>query len=410
MPTYRYELQQEAGDLMAGQLAAESAAAAAEALRDRGGRIVRLVPFQLSEVNLGQRVWKILNAGNGPTKREILDFTTQLAVMVRAGISLRAAIDGIATNTQNKPFQIILRSIKEDIEAGCTFSDAIAQYPKLFSPLYINMVRASELSGSFGHMLDRIAKIITRQIETRKMMIGASIYPAVIGGLATVVTIFLLTFVLPRFAGVFAGKEDVLPWPTIFLMGLSEWMVLFWWTVPISIACLVLGVIFGSRTKQGGLYIDTIKLYFPVVRHMLRALYINRSLQTLGELINAGVPMLSALEVTGNISGNQHYKNLWHDVRKGVREGDRIAKTIENTSLLPKPVIQMVNAGEESGRLGDVLQEVAEYYDRVLRDAIKTFTSLLEPAMIVFMGGIVGFIAMAIILPIFKMSAVVSSG
>ena len=408
MPTYRYELQQEAGDLMAGQLAAESAAAAAEALRERGGRIVRLVPFQANETGLMQQVWKILNAGSGPAKREILDFTTQLAVMVRAGISLRAAIDGIATNTENKTFKEILRSIKEDIEAGCTFSDAIAQYPKLFSPLYINMVRASELSGSFGHMLDRIAKIITRQIETKKMMIGASIYPAVIGGLATVVTIFLLTFVLPRFAGVFAGKESVLPWPTKFLMGLSGWMVLYWWTVPIAIAVIVVCLIIGCKTNRGSKYIDTLKLHFPVIRQMLRALYINRSLQTLGELINAGVPMLSALEVTGDISGNQHYKKLWYDVRKGAKEGDRIAKTLDGTKLLPKPVVQMVGAGEESGRLGDVLQEVAEYYDRVLRDAVKTFTGLLEPAMIVCMGGIVGFIAMAIILPIFKMSAVVS--
>ena len=408
MPTYRYELQQEAGDLMVGQLIAGSAAGAAEALRDRGGRIVRLVPFQTNEITMLGRVWKILNAGNGPSKRDILDFTTQLAVMVRAGISLRAAIDGIAANTDHKPFRSILLSIKNDIEAGCTFSDAIAQYPKLFSPLYINMVRASELSGSFGHMLDRIAKIITRQIETRKMILGASIYPAVIGGLATVVTIFLLTFVLPRFAGVFAGKEDVLPWPTIFLMGLSEWMVLYWWLVPIAMTIIVIGIVIGGRIERGAKIIDLLKLKFPVVRQMLRALYINRSLQTLGELINAGVPMLSALEVTGDICGNQYYKKLWYDVRQGAREGSRIAETVGDTKLLPKPVIQMVGAGEESGRLGDVLQEIAEYYDRVLQDAVKTFTSLLEPAMIIFMGGIVGFIAMAIILPIFKMSSVVS--
>ena len=408
MPTYRYELQQEAGDLMVGQLIAGSAAGAAEALRDRGGRIVRLVPFQTNETTMLGQVWKILNAGNGPSKRDILDFTTQLAVMVRAGISLRAAIDGIAANTDHKPFRSVLLSIKDDIEAGCTFSDAIAQYPKLFSPLYINMVRASELSGSFGHMLDRIAKIITRQIETRKMIIGAGIYPAVIGGLATVVTIFLLTFVLPRFAGVFAGKEDVLPWPTIFLMGLSEWMVLYWWLVPIAMTIVVIGIIIGGRIERGAKIIDLLKLTFPVVRQMLRALYIDRSLQTLGELINAGVPMLSALEVTGDICGNQYYKKLWYDVRQGAREGSRIAETVGDTKLLPRPVIQMVGAGEESGRLGDVLQEIAEYYDRVLQDAVKTFTSLLEPAMIIFMGGIVGFIAMAIILPIFKMSSVVS--
>jgi len=408
MPTYRYELQQEAGDLMAGQLIAGSAADAAEALRDRGGRIVRLVPFQTNETTMLGQVWKILNAGNGPSKRDILDFTTQLAVMVRAGISLRAALDGIAANTDHKPFRSVLLSIKDDIEAGCTFSDAIAQYPKLFSPLYINMVRASELSGSFGHMLDRIAKIITRQIETRKMIIGAGIYPAVIGGLATVVTIFLLTFVLPRFAGVFAGKEDVLPWPTKFLMGLSEWMVLYWWLVPIAMTIVVIGIIVGGRIERGAKIIDLLKLKFPVVRQMLRALYINRSLQTLGEMINAGVPMLSALEVTGDICGNQYYKKLWYDVRQGAREGSRIAETVGDTKLLPRPVIQMVGAGEESGRLGDVLQEIAEYYDRVLQDAVKTFTSLLEPAMIIFMGGIVGFIAMAIILPIFKMSSVVS--
>ena len=408
MPTYRYELQQEAGDLMAGQLIAGSAADAAEALRDRGGRIVRLVPFQTNETTMLGQVWKILNAGNGPSKRDILDFTTQLAVMVRAGISLRAALDGIAANTDHKPFRSVLLSIKDDIEAGCTFSDAIAQYPKLFSPLYINMVRASELSGSFGHMLDRIAKIITRQIETRKMIIGAGIYPAVIGGLATVVTIFLLTFVLPRFAGVFAGKEDVLPWPTKFLMGLSEWMVLYWWLVPIAMTIVVIGIIVGGRIERGAKIIDLLKLKFPVVRQMLRALYINRSLQTLGEMINAGVPMLSALEVTGDICGNQYYKKLWYDVRQGAREGSRIAETVGDTKLLPRPVIQMVGAGEESGRLGDVLQEIAEYYDRVLQDAVKTFTSLLEPVMIIFMGGIVGFIAMAIILPIFKMSSVVS--
>ncbi|MDG1137122.1 MAG: type II secretion system F family protein, partial [Phycisphaerales bacterium] len=228
MPTYRYELQQESGDLLVGQLAAQSASGAAHTLKDRGGRIVRLVPMQVSEISALKRFWAFMNAGSGPSKRDVLDFTTQLAVMVRAGISLRVAIGGICEHVENEKFKVTLTSIIEDIESGCTFSDSIAKYPKLFSPLYVNMVRASELSGSFGHMLDRIAKIIARQIETQKMIIGASIYPGVIGGLATVVTIFLLTFVLPRFAGVFAGKEDILPWPTIFLMALSAWMVIYW--------------------------------------------------------------------------------------------------------------------------------------------------------------------------------------
>ncbi|MDP7005728.1 MAG: type II secretion system F family protein [Phycisphaerales bacterium] len=409
MPTYRYELQKESGDLLVGQLAAQSAAGAASALQGRGGRIVRLIPVKIDcDVGMWRKVWGVLNAGNGPSKRNVLDFTTQLAVMIRAGISLRIAIDGISEHIENKKFKSILLSIKEDIEAGCTFSDAISKHPKLFPPLYINMVRASELSGSFGHMLDRIAKIIARQIETKKMIVGASIYPAVIGGLATCVTIFLLTFVLPRFAGVFAGKESILPWPTIFLMSLSAWMVLYWWTVPIGIFLSAIGCIFGSKTERGGIILDVLKLRIPVVRKMLRALYITRSLQTLGELVNAGVPMLNSLEVTGNISGNRQYFKLWNGVREGVKEGSRINEVLNQTTLLPKPVVQMISAGEDSGKLGDVLEEISEYYDRVLRDAVKTFTSLLEPAMIVFMGGIVGFIAMAIILPIFKMSAVVT--
>ena len=408
MPAYRYELQQESGDLLVGQLVAQSASGAASALKNRGGRIVRLVPLNTIETGFWRKVWSVLNAGNGPSKKDILDFTTQLAVMVRAGISLRMSIGGICEHVENDKFKVVLETIIEDIEAGCTFSDAISKFPKLFSPLYVNMVRASELSGSFGHMLDRIAKIITRQIETKKMIVGASIYPAVIGGLATIVTIFLLTFVLPRFAGVFAGKESVLPWPTIFLMDLSAWMTIYWWTVPIFIATFTSTLYICGRTERGGVFIDVLKLRFPVLKKMLRALYIMRSLQTLGELVNAGVPILSALEVTSNIAGNRQYHKLWQDVGEGISDGNRIHEVLNTTTLLPKPVIQMISAGEESGKLGDVLEEISEYYDRVLRDAVKTFTSLIEPAMIVFMGGIVGFIAMAIILPIFKMSAVVS--
>jgi type IV pilus assembly protein PilC len=217
-----------------------------------------------------------------------------------------------------------------------------------------------------------------------------------------------MTFVLPRFAGVFAGKEEILPWPTIFLMASSAWMVIYWWTVPIAITAISVLLILGSRTESGGVIIDSLKLRLPVLRKMLRALYITRSLQTLGELVNAGVPMLSALEVTGNISGNRQYVALWNEVSAGVKDGRRINEVLDTTTLLPKPVVQMISAGEESGKLGDVLEEISEYYERVLRDAVKTFTSLIEPAMIVFMGGIVGFIAMAIILPIFKMSAVVT--
>ncbi|NNM26291.1 MAG: type II secretion system F family protein, partial [Phycisphaerales bacterium] len=190
-----------------------------------------MVPVQNAGNRLGSRISKVLNYSSGPTQKDVLDFTTQLAVMIRAGISLRAALEGISEQIPNPKFKKILLAIKSDIESGKQFSEAIVKYPKLFGPLYQNMVRASEMSGSFARMLDRIAAYIAQQLETKKMVIGASIYPGIIGGMAIGVTVFLLTFVLPKFAGVFAGKEEVLPWPTKFLMGLSDWMVSYWWTI-----------------------------------------------------------------------------------------------------------------------------------------------------------------------------------
>jgi type IV pilus assembly protein PilC len=256
------------------------------------------------------------------------------------------------------------------------------------------MVRASEMSGSFAKMLDRIAAYISQQLETRKMVIGASIYPAIIATMAMGVTVFLLTFVLPRFAGVFKGKEAVLPWPTKFLMAASDWMVNFWWTLLLGALALTVGFV--------------LKLTVPLFSKMFRALYVNRSLHTMGELLNAGVPMLDTLAITGDISGNLLYKRMWRNVYAAVKQGKKIQQTLGKSALLPKAVVQMIGAGEESGRLGEVMEEISAYYAKVLRDAIKAVTSMIEPLMIVAMGGIVGFIAMAIILPMFKMSAVVS--
>jgi type IV pilus assembly protein PilC len=270
------------------------------------------------------------------------------------------------------------------------------------------MVRASEMSGSFAKMLDRIAGYIAQQIETKKMVIGASIYPGVIATMAVGVTVFLLTFVLPRFAMVFAGKESVLPWPTKFLMGASAWMVQYWWTLLIGAFVMLIMFILWLRTEIGRYWWDRTKISMPIMKRMFRALYVSRSLQTMGELLNAGVPMLDTIAITGDISGNLLYKKMWRNVYAAVKQGKKIQSQLVKSTLLPKSVVQMVGAGEESGRLGEVLQEISVYYAKVLRDAIKAVTSMIEPIMIILMGSVVGFIAMAIILPIFKMSSIVS--
>ena len=406
MPHYRYQARHHSGQVRAGVLSADNVSTAAAILRSQGHHVMQLVPIS-TRGQLAGKLQAGLNYSSGPTQKDILDFTTQLAVMIRAGISLRAAMEGIADQVANPKFKKILMSIKTDVESGKQFSEAISRYPKLFGPLYVNMVRASEMSGSFARMLDRIAAYITQQIETRKMVIGASIYPGIIASMAILVTIFLLTFVLPRFAGVFKGKEEVLPWPTKFLMGLSEWMVSYWWVVVVLIVGSVSAFMVFVRTDVGRFWWDKTKLAMPLLQRMFRALYISRSLHTMSELLNAGVPMLDTLAITGDISGNLLFKKMWRNVYAAVKQGKKLQSQLTRSSLLPRSVVQMISAGEESGRLGEVLEEVSAYYSKALRDAIKGVTSMIEPIMIILMGSVVGFIAMAIILPIFKMSALV---
>ncbi|MBB47931.1 MAG: pilus assembly protein PilC [Phycisphaerae bacterium] len=409
MPQYRYQSRSASGRMQNGVMTAQDAATAASMLRSQNHHVLQLSPALASKSEVSSMLKK-LNYSSGPTQKDILDFTTQLAVMIRAGISIRNALDGIADQMQNQNFKKTLIQIKVDIEAGKQFSEAISRHPRLFGPLYVNMVRASEMSGSFARMLDRIAAYLAQEIETRRMVVGASIYPGVIATMAIGVTMFLLTFVLPKFATVFKGKEAALPGPTKFLMALSNFTVEYWWVMLVVALAGVIGFLAFIRTELGGFWWDKFKLTAPLMKRMFRALYISRSLHTMGELLNAGVPMLDTLSITADVSGNRLYHRMWRAVHSSVKQGRKIQTTLGRSNLLPKSVVQMISAGEESGKLGEVLDEISTYYNKLLRDAIKSVTSMIEPLMIVLMGSIVGFIAMAIILPIFKMSSLVSGG
>ena len=408
MGSYRYQVRGQGGQLQSGVLSADSAATAAAILRNQGSHVVSLAPVKGVDSAAGGLVsfWKRINQSK-PTQKQVLDFTSQLAVMTRAGINLRAALDGISDQMTHKGFQQVVLGLKQDVESGKQFSEALAKHPKLFGPLYVNMVRASEMSGSFSEMLDRICGYIGQQLETRKMVIGASIYPAIIGVMAVGVTVFLLTFVLPRFYDLFEGKEDVLPWATTFLMTLSKTLIAEWPFLAGGVAGVSIAFYLVARTDTGSFWIDKAKLSIPVLKMMFRSLYINRSLHTMGQLINAGVPMLDTLAITGDIAGNQLYRGMWRRVHASVKQGKKIVAPLQKDTLLPKPVVQMIGAGEESGNLGGVLDEVAQFYAKQLKDNIKAVTSMIEPLMILIMGTVVGFIAMAIILPIFKMSQLV---
>ena len=402
MPTYSYQVRNARGEMQGGTMQADTAQTAAAILRNQGMHVLSL---QAKKAAGGSSMFSV--GQRPPTQKNVLDFTVQLAVMIRAGINLRMALDGIADQTKHVAFRKILTQMKEDVESGKQFSEALSKHEKLFGPLYINMVRASEMSGSFSEMLDRIAAYISQEIETRKMVVGASIYPVIIGTLAIGVTVFLLTFVLPKFAVVFEGKEDVLPWATNFLMALSAFLTQQWMFILGGFAAIG-GVLFAaSKTEVGKFWIDKLKLTVPVFAPMFRSLYIARSLQTMGQLINAGVPVLDTLTITGEISGNQIFRSLFRKIHSAVKQGKKITTSLSRDSMMPRSVIQMISAGEESGRLGEVLDEVSTYYHKQLRDHIKAATSMIEPIMILVMGSVVGFIAMAIILPIFKMGQLV---
>ncbi|MCK4629000.1 MAG: type II secretion system F family protein [Sedimentisphaerales bacterium] len=406
MPNFRYELRQSSGQVSAGVIAANTSTAAAQMLRAQGGYILSLLEVRDTGKS-GLNSILSFKVQTGPSAKDVLNFTQQMAVMIKAGISIRAALEGIVDQVENDKFRNILQQIRRDVEAGKSFSDALAKYPKVFSPLYINMVRASELSGSFGAMLERIAGYLAQQIETRSMVRGAMIYPAIIAVMAVVTTVFMLTYVLPKFVVIFEGKEAALPAPTKIILGISYVVRTYWYAIVGVLAGCVWTFLWVINTDWGRMWWDKIKLIMPIFKKLFRCLYISRSMHTMGELVNAGVPMLDTISITANIAGNTIYKRMWHKVFVAVKQGKKISDPLSRSRLLPKSVIQMIGSGEESGKLADVLRDISEYYQKELKSVIRTVTALIEPVMIILMGFVVGFIAMSIILPVFKLSSLV---
>ncbi|MBN1845056.1 MAG: type II secretion system F family protein [Sedimentisphaerales bacterium] len=406
MPNYRYEIKEASGQVSAGVIAADSIQAATQMLRSQGAYILSL------NVLAGRKTGGLQNVLSfsiqfGPSAKDVLNFTSQLGVMIKAGISIRAALDAIVDQVENDKFRQVLQQVKRDVESGKPFSDSLARFPKIFSPLYVNMVRASELSGSFGSMLERIAEYLNQQLETRSQVRGAMIYPIIIAIMAVGTTVFLLTYVLPKFVAIFEGKEAVLPLPTKLVLAISYTMRTYWYLMLGGVGALAWSFFWMVNTSWGRARWDRVKLSMPVVKKLCRCLYISRSMHTMGELVNAGVPMLDTISITGNISGNTLYKRMWRQVYVAVKQGKKISAPLARCTLLPKSVVQMISSGEESGKLADVLRDISDFYQKELKNVIRTVTAMIEPLMIVLMGVIVGFIAMSIILPIFKLSALV---
>ena len=345
----------------------------------------------------------------GPSQKDILNFTNQISVMIKAGISLPDALESIGEQMEKKKFRVIILDLKERIESGQSFSQALGEHMDVFGSLYVNMVAAAEISGSMSSMLLRLAEYLDQESQTRSQVLAAMIYPMIIAVMAVGTTFFLLMFVLPKFLTVFAGKEHLLPAPTKIIMLLSNFLRGYWFIVLPGMAGTCCAFWYFINTKVGRVWWDKAKLKIPLLKTLCRCLYITRSLHTMGVLTAAGVPILDTIAITAQISGNVLYEKMWREVHDAVRQGKKITESLEGFTLMPNSVVRMIRAGEDSGTLSEVLKDVAEFYSRELKTVIKMVTSMIEPIMIVVMGALVGFIASSIILPIFKMSKVVTT-
>ena len=340
----------------------------------------------------------------GIRRTDVIYLTNQLAIMVDTGITPSVALEGIAEQEANPTMRQMLNDLKRGVESGDDFSSSLAKYPKQFDKTYVSMIKVGEATGTLAEMLERVALYLRKEMEMRSKVKAAMAYPAVMATMAIGVTTFLLTFILPKFAPLFAKKGIKLPTPTRWSMAASD-VLLHWWHLWIpGLIIAVVGFIVFKKTKQGRRMIDGILLNAPLIGTVTRKVAISRSIRTLGTMLNSGLPVLEALKLTSEVAGNSYYEEIWLHVLDEVTQGNEICESLKGNPLFPATLVQMISAGEQTAKLGDVLQKVSDYYDHEVETAIKTATSMIEPIMISAMGVIVGTIGLALLLPVFSLS------
>lgn len=392
---YAYRARDSFGKVIEGTIAAADAADATQQLRRDGLAVLDIADEEDNDLPL---------LGGRISRRDIANVTTQLAVMVDTGITLSSALAGLMSQEQNPKLKHLMQNLQTAVEGGSDFSSALQNHPQYFDPTYIALVRASEASGTLGEMLDRIAEYLRTRIESRAKVRAAMTYPAVIATLAIGVTIFLLTYIMPKFEPLFASKKADLPQMTVVMMAASKILVNYWYAWLLGLGAAIVGFVLWKRTESGKRTWDGALLYFPLLGPLSRKIILSRSISTLGTMIAAGVSTLDALRLCGESAGNHVYGELWENVRERVMGGDQICDALSNNPLVPGTLVQMIASGEQSGRLDDVLQRVSTFYDREVETSLKTATSLIEPIMISIMGVIVGTIGLSLLLPIFSLS------
>lgn len=324
--------------------------------------------------------------------------------MTDAGITLAEALAGLMQQTDQPGLRALLEQLHGHVQAGEDFSAALSRYPQHFSPSYVNLVKAGEASGSVPLMLDRLAAHLQRDQESRSRVRGALAYPAVMLCLSILACVFLLTYVFPKIEPMFAARGVELPTPTRFALALSHSLTEFWWVWLSAGLGLVWGGRIAFRQPWGRDAWDWFVLNCPGLGGLMRRSILARSLRSLATTINAGVPALESLRLCAATSENVYFERAWSQVTEQVASGRQIHEVLEDDALFPQTLTQMVGSGERSGKLGTVLNKISDYYESEVAATVKTLTTLLEPLMVVVMGAVIGGLALAMLLPIFRLS------
>lgn len=350
---------------------------------------------------------KFPGGGKKIETKDLVVFTRQFATMIDSGLPLVQCLDILSSQQENKTFKEILIKVKESVESGSTFADALSKHPKAFDQLYVNLVAAGEAGGILDTILNRLAAYIEKAMKLKKQVKGAMVYPITIMAIAVIVVGVILVFVIPTFAKMFADFGGELPAPTKFVIALSNFLKKY--IIVIIAAFFAAKVAFSKyyATASGRKAIDQLALKLPVVGPLIRKVSTAKFTRTLGTMISSGVPIMDGLEIVAKTAGNVVVEKAIYDVRQAISEGKTMAEPLAACGVFPPMVVQMISVGEATGAMDAMLNKIADFYDDEVDDAVGALTSMMEPLLMVFLGTTVGGLVIAMYLPIFKLAGAV---
>ncbi|MFA4964160.1 MAG: type II secretion system F family protein [Thermoleophilia bacterium] len=401
MSTFAYKALDTRGGQSTGQIEGESKVAVAAALRNRGYTVL-----DLNEVKRGLGQIQIGAAFQTIRAKDLTVFSRQFATMVNSGLSMLRCLYVLEEQTPNKKFATVIGQIRADVEAGISLSDALEKHPKVFSRLYVSMVRAGELGGILDEVLNRLATQLEKEDSIRRAVKSAMVYPILIGSFAILVLIGMVLFLIPIFADMYKDLGNAkLPMLTRIMVGLSGLFRSWWGLVALAVLIgLIVLIRRLKRTERGTMVWDRFKLRVPMgIGEIVRKLAVARFSRTLGTLITSGVPILQAIEITGQAAGNSVIEKAMKEVQTSVKEGQSITAPLSQVSIFPAMVTQMISVGEETGSLDAMLGKIADFYEDEVNASVKSLTSILEPILMLGVGAIVGTVVISMYLPIFNM-------